>query len=135
MKSAAPLDIDPPSAERVWFTHTMTGERGYLAKRGGKDVIRLDRPMDPHATRPMGPDWQRDEGWRPITVNQRAQVAYAADLALCRALGNHAGAKKAWIDLPDSERITFIESGPSEEDGPRHKLWLHVMVALEDLAR
>lgn len=137
MKNAAipppELDWDPELGMREWYTHRSTGDRGFMVRRGGKEMIRLDRPMDPHAVRPMSADWLRDEGWRPITVHQRAQVAFEADRALCRALGMHEDAKKNWNELSDGARMRWTTTGPLEE--PRAGLWEAIMEELRDLAR
>ena len=127
------LDWEPELGMREWYTHRGSGDRGYLVRREGKDMIRLDRPSDPHAVRPMSSDWLRDEGWRPITVHQRAQVAFEADRALCRALGVHEETKKNWNELSDSARIRWTTTGPLDE--PRAGLWSAIMDELRDLAR
>jgi hypothetical protein len=127
------LDWDPELGERTWFTHRLTGERGYLIRRDGEDRIRLDRPNDPYAIRKKEADWVQDESWRPITVNQRAQIAFEADRALCRALGLHAEAKRNWNELRDDDRIRWTGTPPKDET--RARLYAAVMEALEDAAR
>lgn len=126
-------DWDPEPQDREWYTHRHTGERGFRVVRNGKDAIRLDRPTDPFAIRSMAEEWQRDEGWRPLTVHQRAQIAFEADRALCRALGMHAEAKKGWNELSDRERNVWVELGPKEDT--RAGLWEVIMEWGKDLAR
>ncbi len=126
-------DWDPELGAREWFTHRYTGDRGFRVRRAGKDVIRLDRPADPFAIRPLTEEWLKDEGWRPLTVGQRAQVAFDADRSLCRSLGLHAEAKKTWNDLSDSERIRWTERGPT--DPTRAGLYAVIMEWAKDLAR
>lgn len=127
---------EPTPAERIWYSHILTGDRGYFIRRDGKDCIRLDRPTDPYAVKQLTADWQKDETWRPITQAQRAQVAFEADRALARALGLHKESERSWINLKDEERIAWVNNGPMrKERDPRQKLWEAIMEATKELAR
>lgn len=117
-------DQDPSPDRRVYYTHAQTGDRGYLVKRYGSDHIKYDR-VGPDQTIPFRPqDWREDVARRPLQEHEMAQIAYEADRRLCRALGKVREANRQWIDLPDAERIRFVQSGPAV---PRAdlRMWLY----------
>lgn len=106
---------DPGPHERTFYRHHATGDRGWLVRREGKDMIRMDRVHE--ELRPYREsDWKRDTEARPFTVWQTAQVAFAADRQLCVFLGKHEIARKGWLDLSDAKRREWVEKGPGGDD-------------------
>lgn len=113
------LSWDPEPHERLYYRHAVTGDRGWLVRRDGKDVIRMDRPHEELRTF-REHEWKRDTETRPLTVYQVGQIAFAADRALAAALGNHQVARKGWMDITDDQRRQWVMAGPLEE--PRKTL-------------
>ncbi len=114
------LDYEPQPNQRDWYSHTRTGDRGYLVRRDGTDYVKLDRPNEEILKRLNG-EWHKDEEHRPMTVAQIAQVAFEADKKLCFFLGQHERARKEWPSLSDKERIAWMREGP--KGGPRQALY------------
>lgn len=107
-------DWEPEERERTWYRHLRTGDRGYMCRQAGRQMVRYDRPQDPHAIEPYNPSvWTIDREHRPMTPLQATQVAYAADQRLCEVLGLH-GKKKEWISLPEKVRIAWMKLGPKQ---------------------
>lgn len=134
LKGEKPPEWDPEPRERVYYRNTMTGDRGYLVRRGGRDVIRLDRPNEEiiHTLSPA--QWRVDKEHRPLTDMQLAQVAYAADERLCFFLGEHDPSRKDWIDLSDKERIRWMRKGAPPDPRVRQVLWHKIMETLRPIA-
>jgi hypothetical protein len=103
--------FDPQPADRQWYRSVSTGDRGYLVKRDGKDVIRLDRPMQ-EVLFPKTNDWIEDVYGSLLLETQAAAIAFAADREVCRAVGLHLESRRGWQDLSDAERIKFLKDGP-----------------------
>lgn len=129
-----PAEYDPPKDKRVYYRNTTTGDRGYVVRRGGHDVIRLDRPNE-EIIRPLHPTtWKLDKEHRPLTQMQIAQVAFDADKRLCFFLGEHEEARKEWLDLKDKERIKWMRQGPPSNPRIRHVQWKAIMHTLQPIA-
>ena len=105
---------DPQPHERQCYMHILSGDYGWLVRREGKDVIKLDRPgLD--EIRPFDvQDWRSREEVRPMSPGQLAKVMFDADKALCLALGLRDTAKIEWLSLKPEKRRAWIEVGPSE---------------------
>ena len=103
--------FDPQPADRQWYRSVSTGDRGYLVRRDGKDVIRLDRPMQ-ELLFPKTDDWKEDIYGSLLLESQAAAIAFAADREVCRAVGLHLESRRGWQDLTDAERIKFLKDGP-----------------------
>jgi hypothetical protein len=108
-------DWDPTPDQRTYYRSAEDGQRAYLVKRGGKDMVRLDRPME-EILRPLDGSWRPDTQTYPFTAHQVAEVAFAADRALCRTMGKHLDAGKEWLSLKEQARIKWMEEGPSTGD-------------------
>ena len=124
-------DHDPLASERVYFRSKATGDRGYVVRREGREVIRLDRPMQ-EIIFPKTGDWIEDETATLILPMQAVQVAFAADRQACLALGLHGDSRVTWQDLTDAKRIDFAKYGPSDKEHPMREA---VYVALRDAMR
>lgn len=123
---------EPRDGERAWYRHSGSGNRGYLCRRNGKQMIRLDRPMDPMAIEPFSSAvWLLDREDRPLTALQTTRIAYDADQALCKALGLYAK-RKEWLMLDEKMRIAWKKKGPKEPD-IRAKLYKAVRDVLMEL--
>lgn len=125
-------DWEPEERERTWYRHARTADRGYLCRRNGRQMIRYDRPQDPHAIEAYNPSvWTIDREHRPMTPLQCVQVAYAADQALCAVLGMH-DKKREWLALPERARIAWIKQGP-KKPAIRAKLYASIRAELKVL--
>lgn len=106
-----PDEYEPKPHERVWYTHALTGDRGYAVRRLGKDLVRRDRPGIDDVSDPS--NWKRlvDDVPR-FSAIQIAQVCFEADKKLCWALGQPDLAKREWLDLKEPARIKWLNEGP-----------------------
>lgn len=129
LASDLPDDWDPPENERKFFRETTKGDLGYLVKRGGKTMVRLDRPMEEVILPFRKNKWAPDVKHRPLGKFQVAQVAFEADRKLCTALGLHEKARRDWMSLTDEQRMLWAERGPKDRP-ERSRLWVGVMKAL-----
>ena len=128
------LNYEPQPNQRDWYSHTRTGDRGWLVRRDGVDYIKLDRPNEEILKRFQQGEWHRDEEHRPMTVAQVAQIAYEADRKLCFFIGQHDRARKEWPSLSDKERIAWMKEGPTD-GGPREALYAHCFMAMREWFR
>lgn len=104
--------FEPPKAQRVYFRHNMTGDRGYAVRREGKEAIRRDRPAIDDYTFQLS-EWVKESPeTKKFTDAQIAAVQFEADKKLCWALGLPALAKREWIDLPEKQRVDWLKDGP-----------------------
>jgi hypothetical protein len=111
-------DYDPPAHERAYYRDKDTGDLGYIVRRGGTDVIRLDRPFQEivatftsSSGQPL-PRWVPEVALKRLNDHQVGKVAFEADKQLCFSLGLHEEARKEWMNLTDKERIRFLNKGP-----------------------
>lgn len=128
-----PADWDPKEVERELVRHRVTGDLGYLVKRSGKVMVRLDRPAQ-EILRKHDADWIEEERQLPLAQIHVARVAFEADRALCAALSMHEHARKTWNQLSDPERHAWIAKGPVAPI-ERRALYRHVREALEPFTR
>jgi len=125
-------DWEPPEGERTWYRHTHSGNKGYLCRRNGKQMIRLDRPMDPTAIETFNSSaWLIEREDRPCTALQTTQIAYEADQALCKALSLYAK-RKEWIMLDEKMRIAWKKTGPKKPE-IREKLYAAIRGVLKEI--
>lgn len=104
---------DPEPGKEEWYRDCVTADRGYLVRRNGVEMIKLDRPAD-NIVRPLsGHRWTIDKDVRPLSKHNVAQVAFVADRLLARFLGDHAD-KRDWHELKQRERIEFMDKGPQD---------------------
>jgi hypothetical protein len=133
MEESSGKDWDPRPAERTYYRSNKTGDRGYLVRRDGRDMVRLDQPMH-EALRRLDPnEWQPDHELRRLSRPQMAMVAWVADQELARALGFPADAKREWRDIPEHKRIKWMETGP--KNPVRKFLFEAIMETLEEVNR
>lgn len=131
-KSELPPDWDPKPADREWWRHSQTGDRGYRVRRNGKDMVRLDRPEELLQTLVENGQWVRDEYGSLFVPEQIARVAFAADRAMCVLVGLHAESRTVWQDLPDKVRHSFVAHGPPKSAHPaRRRLYDAIVEALQ----
>lgn len=129
----APNYWDPLPSERTYYRHVMTGDRGWLVRREGKDMVKLDRPMQ-DIVRPANAEWQQEPARAPMTLAQVAQVMFEADKKLCYWLGLHLEARAEWASLLEEERLEWMEEPPTR-GGPREALWNSIRIALSPYAK
>lgn len=111
---------------RVWYRHVNSGQRAYLVKQNGVQMIRLDRPSE-DITKPFDPtQWIPDSETRPMTRAQIAQICKVADRQLCHFLGLAKLAKREWFDMKEKERVEWIE-GKGPLDPPARQRLFRVM--------
>lgn len=102
---------DPTPAKRCWYRSQQTGDRGYMVRRNGTDVIRLDR-AGVEVLRKFDASWVPDNDAKPMRPIDLLRVIHAADVALCEVLGLHRLKPKAWLAMSDKERLEWMEFGP-----------------------
>lgn len=120
---------------RTYYRHVRTGDLGYLVNREGRDYIRMDRPGDVVERIFRVDDWLPETERRPLTPMAVAKVAFEADRALCVALGLHGDGGKVWANLPEMERVAWMQQGPPTRELSRLKLWRAVVGQLEELTQ
>ena len=118
--SVAP-DWDPAPPDREWYRNTSTGDRGYRVRRGGQDLIRLDRPMQ-ELVSGLTDAWKPDEYGSLFLPEQIARVAFMADRGVCSLVGLHQESRVTWADISDKDRTEFIRLGPKATAHPARKL-------------
>lgn len=106
--------------KRQMYRSVWDGELGEKVVKEGKEYIRLNRPAQ-ELLRPYNPnDWKIEADEYPLTPNQVGAICWAADKALCKALGLHAEARKEFINLRDEDRLAWSEHGPSSKQVEEH---------------
>ena len=125
---------DPLPNEREYVRSSRTGDRGYLVRREGKDVVRLDRPMQ-ELLFPKGPEWVADEFGSLLLESQVAHICFAADRAICGAVGLHMESRKGWQDLSDAERLKFLGDGPPRTQVVRGVVYDAIKAAMKPYTR
>ena len=113
------LDWTPAPSERTYYRSVRDGQRAYLVRRGGKDMMRLDREMEEilfPVNKENLQEWVADRQVHPINAYQLAQVTFAADRELCRVMGKTIESRKEWLSLKEQERVKWMEVGPDTGD-------------------
>ena len=131
------VDWEPGPHERVWYRHRVTGDRAYLVREGGKDMLRLDRPLtiEHNPARKLTNEWEKDETHRPIPIGQLARLAYGWCRELNTVLGRHEQRSKDWLALTDAEKQPYL-SGQGPPGGPEARMLYKVAwKVLSGLAR
>ncbi len=114
---------DPPPAKRVYYRHLETGDRGFLVERDGLPAIRWDRAMSSDTTHQLD-RWKKEVDEAPLfSAHQIAMIAFDADKAVCRALGQVDIAKRLWVDLTEKQRRDWMTDGPKAKVGPRRDVY------------
>lgn len=136
MSDSAPLprDWDPKPQERTWYRETVTGQSGYLVRREGRDMVRMDRGPDVEIVRPLNGEWQPEKNHKPLTPAHVGQVCFEADRCLSRFNGNANNVRRNWLDLTDKQRQMWIETGP-QNDPMRKGLYEAVRASLGRFAQ
>jgi hypothetical protein len=129
-----PATYDPPEAQRE-LVRNGWGELGWLVRRDGKSMVRLDRPNQEILKPYVASEWLPEVPMRPLARQQLARVAFEADRELCRGLGAFAHAMRTWQRLSELERKQWTERGPKEKSGPRATLYKAIMGGLEPYTR
>lgn len=129
-------DWDPNPAERTYYRSRKDGQRAYLVRRNGKDMLRLDRPMEEILHRidiENHPEWELDVKIPPLSLHAIAAVAFAADRALCKATGVQLKAHQTeWLSMKEQARIDWMNDGP-QVGGIRDDLYDTIMGTLKAL--
>lgn len=100
------------TVERKWFRHALTGDRGFMVKRDGKDMMQYDRPAAEIIV-PYNPSqWREDDESFPMGPMQAAEIAYLADQRYLYYIGEYAKAKRGWLALREEERLRWCKDGP-----------------------
>lgn len=128
--TGTPDNWDPPAWHRVYLRHARTSDLGYLVRRAGKDVVRLDRVNQEILQDYDAQVWLAETDYRPISHVQVVQIAFVADQHLLRALGEHQKARKNWHEISEKQRKAWLEEGP--KDPPkRAELYKAIVECLE----
>lgn len=134
MKDARPDHWDPRPHEREWYSHRDTGERGYLVRRDGLDVIRENKTQY-EVIHKLDHNWKEDKGHRPLNMAQLARVAFIADRELCKAIGLHDVARREWEFLSEADRSEWIRGKGPKKPQLRADLFEAVWGCLKGSAR
>ena len=127
---------DPKESQREFYRHRLTGDLGWLVRRENREAIKYDRPDHdqwvPVRRDNLGAiiDWVAESPPAPLTLHQAAIIAYEADRALDRFLGN-VRKSKAWIDMGEDFRRKWVTDGPPEKGGVRRLLFDAIVEALD----
>lgn len=124
---------DPGPAEKEWYLHSVSGDRGWKVRRSGRWFVHLDRPQQV-IERPFNDDWRPDVERRPLTRFAITQVAFDADKRLCASLGMHDKSKADWLSLSQEQRVMWMERGPKMPE-VRAELYAAIMGVLKPLAK
>lgn len=108
---------DPTAAGREYYRSRSTGDRGYIVRRDGREMVRLDRPMQ-EILFPKTGEWALDEEATLLVPMQAVQIAFAADRQVCLAVGLHGDARVTWQDMSDEKRVAFAKKGPEDGEHP-----------------
>ena len=125
------IDWEPKPSERVYYRSRLDGQRAYIVHHEGEECLRLDRPAE-HVYRKLNADWAPDVQTYGASPHQVAKVAFIADRALCAITGDHVESKEEWINLPEKERIRFMEEGP-DSGGIRDELFKAITRTLKEM--
>lgn len=127
-------DFDPPAHERVHVTHKTSGDLGWLVRRDGVQMVRLDRGPVEELREYRPEQWAEKADVRPMSVASMVQVAFRADQQFLKAMGKHdPKLHKDWLDLPDEKRKAWLTVGPTK-DPNRRALYQAIIGALQHLA-
>lgn len=128
--AGTPDNWDPEPWQRIYVRHMRTADLGYLVRRDGKDVVRLDRSNQEIIQEYDVSSWSAERSYRPVSHVQIVQIAFVADQFLLRALGEHAKARKSWHELSEKQRKAWLEEGPSDPP-KRAELYKAIVACLE----
>lgn len=126
-------DWDPPDHEKLWVRHHLTGDRGYLVKRGGKDKVRMDRGPAEEIRDYRPNDWNLVDPPARMSLIQACKVSYEADRELCKFIGLHQQSRKEWLNLSEEHRIIWMKEGP-ESPPLRAEMYAAIMGVLRRYA-
>jgi hypothetical protein len=133
-ESPEPDEYDPPEYQRTYLRSVITGDRGWLVRRDGRQCVKLDRPNQ-DVCQPYRRDlWKGDAETRPYSISQMAQVAYEADRKLAQLEGRVQESRLGWLDMSETERIRWTKDGPKVKTGTRRELYTAIMGVLRPLA-
>jgi hypothetical protein len=134
MTETQDADWDPRKEQREYVRNAQTGDLGWIVRRSGKPMVKLDRPNQEILRRYIPSEWVPEETQRPLAQIHAARVAFAADCELCRALGLPLHAKRKWAELSEGERAMFTKNGP-EKPQARQVLFKSVMDGMSGFVR
>lgn len=106
-------DWDPAPDKRTFYRSSRDGQLGWLVRRGGREMIRLDRAAETLRHMVEG-EWVPDKEHRPLNKATVAKICHAADRELCFALGEHGRAQPEWNDLTQEEKRDWMLKGPTK---------------------
>lgn len=129
-----PANYDPPEAQRELVRSAATGELGWLVRRSGESMVRLDRPNQEILRRYVSAEWLPEVPQRPLARAQLARVAFEADRELCRSLGAYAHSMRTWQRMDEHQRKVWSEKGPTSPPA-RVALFKFIMDGLEPFTR
>lgn len=109
-----PRNYEPEPGKRLFVRDSRTGDLGWMVRRGGVDMVRLDRPNH-EVLKPYHPaSWEPQVEVKRASHAQLVMVAYEADRALLRMMGEFGKARTEFRDLTEKQRLAWIEDGPQE---------------------
>ena len=120
--------------ERRFYYHHIDGQLGELVNIDGVAHIRLNRGSEEIDVPFQEGKWRPASETRKLNKHHAAEVSFAADRVLCKALGLHTeiGAKERdWMMLGNEERLAWATHGPKgTKSDLRMKLFKDIQATL-----
>lgn len=133
--SQKPADWEPARSERTWLRSANSGELGWLVKRSGRRMVRLDRNPQVEELRAYHEgEWFPEEVQRPLLPLHVESIAFEADKALCSALGMHLEARRDWRKMTEAQRQEWAANGPKRHPA-RLALYSSIRAAMKEYVK
>lgn len=127
-------DYDPSEQDKDYYRHRLSGNLGWMVRRGGREMIRLDRPQEEILFHYRAADWDAEDRPRQLGPGQAARVAFEAYKALCAITGKPNRAKMEWHSMSEQARVDFSTKGPRNPTQLEKKLWEAVVQTLAEFS-
>ena len=127
-------DFEPRPYEREYYIRKTDGQRGWLVKDTGKEMIRLDRGEQNRLLVPFTKNMWKPMGHSGVaTLTRMAKVAFEADKELQVILGRPMSERREWASLRPQERAAWSDV-PTFNNPIRDGLYRAIMEHLSKYA-
>lgn len=117
-----------------WVRHKINGSLGRVIEEGGELLIKPDSPnTQVRYPKKLFGEWGKDANARRIPIGRLAEVAQAADRALC-SIHFELQKQPDWLSLKAEERKAWVEGTVELEHASRIALRDAVMGCLKELS-
>jgi hypothetical protein len=127
-------NLDPNEQDRQYYRNARTGNLGWLVRRDGHDMIRLDRPQEEILFPFSAGEWELEDRPRALGPGVAARIAFEAYKALCHVTGKPNRAKMEWHTMSEQARIDFTKKGPKNPTELESRLWLAITKTLAEFS-